>query len=137
MIGVEFLNLDMSKDSKEFRDKAAKSIRRARKMLPGSDRESMMHVAAGYKHFAQNEGRSTGEPERPKTMVAGMAETRVSIIDALRGQQAQLRRLLAQKALIKVATKPDLHEIEAQIIELKRLLSELETVILGHQKGLS
>jgi hypothetical protein len=64
-----------------------------------------------------------------------MAETTVSIIDALRGQQAQLRRLLAQKALIKGATKPDLHEIEAQIIELKRLLSELETVILGHQKG--
>ncbi|MGE0034930.1 MAG: hypothetical protein AB7S93_04790 [Xanthobacteraceae bacterium] len=64
-----------------------------------------------------------------------MAETTVSIIDALRGQQAQLRRLLAQKALIKGATKSDLHEIEAQIIELKRLLSELETVILGHQKG--
>lgn len=58
----------------------------------------------------------------------------VSIIDALRGQQAQLRRLLAQKVLIEEATKPDLHEIEAQIIELKRLLSELEVVILGHQK---
>ncbi|MCD6075279.1 MAG: hypothetical protein K0Q70_2162, partial [Rhodospirillales bacterium] len=54
--------------------------------------------------------------------------------DALRGQQAQLRRLLAQKALINEATKPDLHEIGAQIIELRRLLSELETVILDHQK---
>ena len=63
-----------------------------------------------------------------------MAETTVSIIDALRGQQAQLRRLLAQKVLIKEATKADLYEIEAQIIELKRLLSELEAVILGHQK---
>jgi hypothetical protein len=57
----------MSKDSKEFRDKAAKSIRRARKMRPGGERESMMHVAAGYKHFAQIEERSTGEPERSKT----------------------------------------------------------------------
>jgi Mg2+ and Co2+ transporter CorA len=63
-----------------------------------------------------------------------MAETTVSIIDALRGQQAQLRRLLAQKVLIKEATKPDLYEIEAQVIELKRLLSELEAVIQGHQK---
>ena len=63
-----------------------------------------------------------------------MAETTVSIIDALRGQQAQLRRLLAQKVLIEEATKPNLYEIEAQIIELKRLLSELEAVILSHQK---
>ena len=61
-----------------------------------------------------------------------MAETTVSIIDALRGQQAQLRRLLAQKQLISQSTKPDLAEIEAQIVELKRLLSELETVIIGH-----
>ena len=67
-------------------------------------------------------------------MGASMAETTVSIIDALRGQQAQLRRLVAQKELIGEATKPDLSEIEAQIIELKRLLSELETVILAHTK---
>lgn len=63
-----------------------------------------------------------------------MAETTISIIDALRGQQAQLRRLLAQKELIAEATKTDLSEIAAQIIELKRLLSEIEAVILGHQK---
>ena len=63
-----------------------------------------------------------------------MAETTVSIIDALRGQQAQLRRLLAQKQLISQSTKSDLSEIEAQVIELKRLLSELETVIIGHMK---
>ena len=61
-----------------------------------------------------------------------MAETTVSIIDALRGQQAQLRRLLAQKQLISQSTESDLSEIEAQVIELKRLLSELETVIVGH-----
>jgi len=63
-----------------------------------------------------------------------MTETTVSIIDALRGQQAQLRRLLAQKQLISQSTKSDLSEIEAQVIELKRLLSELETVIIGHMK---
>ena len=63
-----------------------------------------------------------------------MAETTISIIDALRGQQAQLRRLLAQKELIAKATKTDLSEIAAQIIELKRLLSEIEIVILDHQK---
>jgi len=57
----------MANDSKQFRDKAAKSIRRARKMQPGGERESMMHVAAGYKHFAQNEERSSGDPERSKT----------------------------------------------------------------------
>jgi hypothetical protein len=63
-----------------------------------------------------------------------MAETTISIIDALRGQQAQLRRLIAQTELISASTKPDLSEIEAQIVELKRLLSELEEVILGSLK---
>jgi hypothetical protein len=61
-----------------------------------------------------------------------MVETTVSIIDALRGQQAQLRRLLAQTGMISQATKSDLSEIEAQVIELKRLLSELETVVIAH-----
>jgi uncharacterized protein involved in exopolysaccharide biosynthesis len=63
-----------------------------------------------------------------------MAETTISIIDALRGQQAQLRRLVAQKELIAAATKPDLSEIEAVIVELKRLLSELDTIIQSHIK---
>jgi Mg2+ and Co2+ transporter CorA len=58
-----------------------------------------------------------------------MAETSINIIDALRGQEAQLRRLLAQKVLISEATRPQLSEIEAQVMELKRLLNELEKVI--------
>ena len=58
-----------------------------------------------------------------------MAETSINIIDALRGQEAQLRRLLAQKILISEAPKPQLSEIEAQVVELKRLLNELERVI--------
>jgi hypothetical protein len=58
-----------------------------------------------------------------------MAETSINIIDALRGQGAQLRRLLAQKVLISEATRPQLSDIEAQVMELKRLLNELEKVI--------
>jgi len=58
-----------------------------------------------------------------------MAETTINIIDALRGQEAQLRRLLAQKVLISEDPRPQLSEIEAQVTELKRLLNELEKVI--------
>jgi hypothetical protein len=63
-----------------------------------------------------------------------MAETSINIIDALRGQQAQLKRLLAQKILISEAPKPQLSEIEAQVMELKRLLNELERVIQDQLK---
>ena len=63
-----------------------------------------------------------------------MAETSINIIDALRGQEAQLRRLLAQKGLISEATRPQLSEIEAQVMELKRLLNELEKVIQDQLK---
>ena len=55
-----------------------------------------------------------------------MKETTINIIDALRGQQAQLKRLLAQKVWISDAPRPELSEIEAQVIEVKRLLAELE-----------
>ena len=63
-----------------------------------------------------------------------MAETSINIIDALRGQEAQLRRLLAQKVLISEAPRPQLSEIEAQVMELKRLLNELERVIQDQLK---
>jgi len=64
-----------------------------------------------------------------------MAETSINIIDALRGQEAQLRRLLAQKVLISEAPTPQLSEIEAQVMELKRLLNELEKVIQDRLKA--
>ncbi len=64
-----------------------------------------------------------------------MAETSINIIDALRGQEAQLRRLLAQKILISEAPKAQLSEIEAQVMELKRLLNELERVIQDQLKA--
>ena len=58
-----------------------------------------------------------------------MAETTVNFVDALRGQQEQLKRLLKQKILISNAPKATLSEIEAQINELKRLLAQLESDI--------
>jgi hypothetical protein len=58
-----------------------------------------------------------------------MRETTINIIDALRGQREQLKRLLAQKVLISDAPRIDLSEIEAQVIEIKRLLTEFEKVI--------
>ena len=64
-----------------------------------------------------------------------MAETSINIIDALRGQEAQLRRLLAQKILISEAPKAQLSEIEAQVMELKRLLNELEKIIQDQLKA--
>ena len=64
-----------------------------------------------------------------KHLAPSMRETTINIIDALRGQQEQLKRLLAQKALISDAPRPDLSEIEAQVIEIKRLLAMFEKVI--------
>ena len=58
-----------------------------------------------------------------------MAETTINVVDALRGQQDQLKRLIAQKIWISDASKATLAEIEAQVIELKHLLTQLETDI--------
>ena len=56
-------------------------------------------------------------------------ESTINIIDALRGQQEQLKRLLTQKMWISDAPKARLAEMEAQISELKRLLAQLESDI--------
>jgi hypothetical protein len=66
---------------------------------------------------------------RAKHLAPGMRETTINMIDALRGQQEQLKRLLAQKVLNSDAPRPDLSEIEAQVIEIKRLLAEFERLI--------
>jgi hypothetical protein len=58
-----------------------------------------------------------------------MAETTINVIDALRGQQEQLKRLLKQKMWINDAPRATLSEIEAQINELKRLLVQLDSDI--------
>ena len=63
-----------------------------------------------------------------------MAETTINMVDALRGQQEQLKRLLAQKMMLSDAPKATLSEMEAQVAELKRLLTEIERVIQDHLK---
>jgi hypothetical protein len=55
-----------------------------------------------------------------------MPETTINIIDALKGQQAQLKRLLAQKMWISNAPKAALAEMDAQVAQIKALLAELE-----------
>ena len=65
------------------------------------------------------------QPARAQGPVS-VAETTINMIDALQGQLAQLKRLLAQKMWISEAPKATLSEMEAQVIEVKRLLAELE-----------
>jgi len=54
-------------------------------------------------------------------------ETKLNIVDALQGQQEQLKRLIAQKMWISNAPKSTLSEIKAQLGELKRLIVQLES----------
>jgi hypothetical protein len=58
-----------------------------------------------------------------------MVETHISVTDALRGQQEQLKRLIAQKLWLNDASPATLSEIRAQMTELKRLLDQLEADI--------
>jgi len=60
-----------------------------------------------------------------------MVETTINMIDALQGQQAQLKRLLAQKVWISKAPKATLSEMKVQITKIKALLAELEKNIQG------
>jgi hypothetical protein len=60
-----------------------------------------------------------------------MDETTINMIDALQGQQAQLKRLLAQKVWISKAPKTTLSEMKVQIAKIKALLAELEKNIQG------
>jgi len=58
-----------------------------------------------------------------------MTETNINVTDALRGQQEQLKRLIAQQNWLQGASKATLSEILAQANELKRLLDELQSEI--------
>jgi hypothetical protein len=64
-------------------------------------------------------------------------ETRINVVDALRGQQEQLKRLIAQKIWISEAPKPTLAEIESQLGELRRLIGQLESDIRAQMKNAS
>jgi hypothetical protein len=70
-----------------------------------------------------------------RTATAKMSEEdRVNIVDALRGQQEQVKRLTAQKMWIRDATEATLLEIKAQLCELKRLIAQLESDIRNQLK---
>ena len=58
-----------------------------------------------------------------------MTETNINVTDALRGQQEQLKRLIAQQNWLREAPETTLSEISAQIEELARLLGELRTEV--------
>ena len=60
----------MSKASKEFRDKAAKSLRSSRKMKRGKSRNMMEHVATSYKELARKEEWLGGEAQRSRKRTA-------------------------------------------------------------------
>jgi len=64
-----------------------------------------------------------------------MPEDRVNIVDALRGQQEQLKRLAAQKMWISDAPQATLSKIKAQLGELKRLLGRVESDIREETHG--
>jgi hypothetical protein len=63
-----------------------------------------------------------------------MTQDRVNVVDALRGQQEQLKRLTAQKMWISDTPKATLLEIRAQLGELKRLIAQLESDIRDRLK---
>jgi hypothetical protein len=61
-------------------------------------------------------------------------DTAINIIDGLKGQHAQLRRLLAQRMWINEASKATLAELENQIAQIKTVLLELEKEIQDQLK---
>jgi hypothetical protein len=63
-----------------------------------------------------------------------MAETSINVLNALQGQQAQLKRLIAQKMWITAAPKAILTEMNAQVSQIKKLLAELQEDIQDQMK---
>jgi len=63
-----------------------------------------------------------------------MAETTINVLNALQGQQAQLKRLIAQKVWISDAPKATLIEMAAQVEQIKGLLAEIEKDIQDQLK---
>src|SRR3984893_17899986 len=56
-------------------------------------------------------------------------DTSINIVDGLKGQHVQLRRLLAQQSWIASACSDTLSEIDTQLTQIKSVLAELERVI--------
>src|SRR5437868_10761477 len=66
-----------------------------------------------------------------------MPEDKLNIVDTLRGQQKELKRLIAQKMWISDAPKASLSEIKAKLGELKRLFFQAEDGIRDQLKRLT
>ena len=56
-------------------------------------------------------------------------DSSINIVDGLKGQHVQLRRLLAQQSWIARASKDTLSEIDTQLTQIKSVVAELERVI--------
>ena len=63
-----------------------------------------------------------------------MAETTINVLNALQGQQAQLKRLISQKMWISDAPKATLTEMAAQVTQIEALLAEIGTDIQDQLK---
>jgi hypothetical protein len=63
-----------------------------------------------------------------------MAETTINVLNALQGQQAQLKRLIAQKMWISDAPRATLTEMAAQVTQIEALLAEIGTDIQDQLK---
>ena len=87
----------MSKASKEFRDKAAKTLRSSRKMKRGKSRNLMEHFAGGYKELARKEEWLGGEAERSRKRVA-KPPGKKSTAKAAEMAEAQIDRLADRSA---------------------------------------
>jgi len=56
-------------------------------------------------------------------------DTSIDIVDGLKGQHVQLRRLLAQQSWIASAPRNTLSEIDTQLTQIKSMIAELERVV--------
>jgi hypothetical protein len=56
-------------------------------------------------------------------------DTSIDIVDGLKGQHVQLRRLLAQQSWIAGAPRNTLSEIDTQLTQIKSVIAELERVV--------
>src|SRR5438874_902479 len=56
-------------------------------------------------------------------------DTSINIVDSLKGQHVQLRRLLAQQSWIASASTDTLSEIDTQLAQIKSVLAELERIV--------
>ena len=133
--------------AKEYREQAKRCLILAKEAKDLYAKEAMAELAEEFstaaellEHQAEWTAGRCGclrrikGPRCKRGVRASMPEDRVNIVDALRGQQQQLKRLIAQKMWISDAPQATLSEIATQLGEPKRLLSQLESGIRHQQE---